>query len=62
MKIIKAGKKGNNLKLLEKYYIHRASRNNLQLKDTNIDLINPIFDTLYEIYTEPTTSTAKQAT
>jgi hypothetical protein len=53
MKIIKAGKKGKHLNTLEKYYIHRASRNNLQLNDTNIDLNNPIFDTLHEIYTGP---------
>jgi hypothetical protein len=52
-KIIKAGKEGKHLNTLEEYYIHKASRNNLQLNDTNIDLNNPIFDTLHEIYTGP---------
>jgi hypothetical protein len=43
MKIIKTGKKGKHLNTLEKYYIHRTSRNNLQLNDTNMDLNNPHF-------------------
>jgi hypothetical protein len=58
MNIIKAGKKGKHLNTLEKYYIHRASRNNLQLNDTNIDHNNAMFDTLREIYTGPPTTTA----
>jgi hypothetical protein len=53
MRIIKAGKKGKHLNTSEKYYIHRASKNKLQLNDTNIDHNNPIFDTLHEIYTGP---------
>jgi hypothetical protein len=64
IRIIKAGKKGKHLNTLEKkYYIHRASKNNLQLNDTNIDHNNPIFDTLHEIYTgPPPTSTAHTKT
>jgi hypothetical protein len=47
MDIIRKGEKGKHLNTLEKYYIHRISKNNLQMNDT----YNPIFETLHDLYT-----------
>jgi hypothetical protein len=50
MGIIKAGKKGRHLNSIEKYYIYRISRNNLQMNDIYINAYDPIFETLHAIY------------
>jgi hypothetical protein len=40
-------RKGKHLNTLEKYYIYKVSKDNLQMNDTN----NPIFKTLQETNT-----------
>jgi hypothetical protein len=52
MEIITLGKKGRYLNALEKYHIYKASRDNISMNDTHIDTHNPIFETLYRIYTQ----------
>jgi hypothetical protein len=51
MDIIRTGKKGKHLNALEKYYIHKISKNNLHMNDTYNDTYNPIFETLHDLYT-----------
>jgi hypothetical protein len=52
MEIITLGKKEKYLNALERYHIYKASRDNLSMDDTHIDTYNPIFETLYRIYTK----------
>jgi hypothetical protein len=51
MDIIRKGKKGQHLNTLEKYYIHKISKNNLHMNYTYNDIYNPIFETLHDLYT-----------
>jgi hypothetical protein len=51
MDIIRTHRKGKHLNTLEKYYICKVSRYNLQLNDTNTDTHNPIFKALHETNT-----------
>jgi hypothetical protein len=51
MGIITLGRKGKYLNALERYHIYKVSRDNLSMNDTHIDTYNPIFETLYRIYT-----------
>jgi hypothetical protein len=48
MDIIKTHRKGKHLNTLEKYYIYKVSRDNLQMNDTNTDTHKPIFKALHE--------------
>jgi hypothetical protein len=52
MDIIRNGKKRKHLNTLEKYYIHKISKNNLHMNDTYNDTYNPIFETLHDLYTK----------
>jgi hypothetical protein len=49
MKVLKAEKKGKHLNTLEKYHIYKTSREGLQMKETYIDIHNPIFEVIQEI-------------
>jgi hypothetical protein len=51
MGIITTGKKGRYFNTLEKYYIYDIFNDNLHKNDTNIDIHNPIFEALHNIYT-----------
>jgi hypothetical protein len=51
MDIIGTAKKGKHLNTLEKYHIHRLSRDKLHMIGTHIDTHNPIFETLRELNT-----------
>jgi hypothetical protein len=51
MKVIKINKKGKHLNTLEKYHIHKRSKNGLHMNDAYIDVYNRIFETLQEINT-----------
>jgi hypothetical protein len=51
MDIIKTGRRGKHLTILEKYYIHGISKGNLHMNDTRTDTYNLIFETLHELYT-----------
>jgi hypothetical protein len=46
MYIVKKGTKGNHLNTLEKYHIHKISKSNLHMNETNDEAYNPIFETL----------------
>jgi hypothetical protein len=50
MAVIRIGRKGRHLNTLEKYHIYEISRNNLHMTETYIELHNPIFQTVHEIY------------
>jgi hypothetical protein len=50
MDVIRIGRKGRHLNTLEKYHIYEISRNNLHMNETHIELHNPIFKTVHEIY------------
>jgi hypothetical protein len=50
MDVIRIGRKGRHLNTLEKYHIYEISRNNLHMNETHIELYNPIFQTVHEIY------------
>jgi hypothetical protein len=50
MDVIRIGRKGRHLNTLEKYHIYEISRNNLHMNETCIELHNPIFQTVHEIY------------
>jgi hypothetical protein len=52
MEIITLGKKGKYVNALGRYHIYKVSRDNLSMNDTHIDTYNPIFETLYRIYTK----------
>jgi hypothetical protein len=47
MEIIKTIIKGPIMDTKEKYHIHKANQNGIQLNDTHMNSKNPIFDTLY---------------
>jgi hypothetical protein len=49
--IMKTEKKGKYLNTLEKYHVYKVSRKRLQISDANIDVYNPIFETLQELNT-----------
>jgi hypothetical protein len=51
MYIIETAKKGKDLNTLEKYHMHRLSRDKLLMNDTHIDTHNLIFETLRELNT-----------
>jgi hypothetical protein len=46
MDILQIAKKGKYINKLEKFYIYKTTKQNLQLNDTYTDIHNPIFDTL----------------
>jgi hypothetical protein len=49
--IIKTEEKGKHLNILEKYRIHKISKNTLHMNVAYIDIYNPIFETLQELNT-----------
>jgi hypothetical protein len=49
MEIMKTERKGRHLNTLERYYIYKASKDKIQMNDTNIDIYNPIFEALHNI-------------
>jgi hypothetical protein len=51
MDIIRTHRKEKYFKKLETYHRYKISKNNLHVKDTNIDTHNPTFRTLQEINT-----------
>jgi hypothetical protein len=51
MDIIRTHRKGKHLNTLEKYYIYKVRRDNLQINDTNTDTQNPVFKALHETNT-----------
>jgi hypothetical protein len=51
MDIIRKEKKGKHLNTLEKYHIHKISKDNLQMDDAYNDTYNPIFETLHDLHT-----------
>jgi hypothetical protein len=51
MDIIRTQKKENTL---QEYHIYKINKNNLNMKDTNINTRNPIFRTLKEMNTYTT--------
>lgn len=50
-KVIRINKMGKHLNTLEKYHIHKTSKNGLHMNDANTDAYNRIFETLQEINT-----------
>jgi hypothetical protein len=48
--IISTGRKCKHLNALESYHIYKTSRENLHMNDTHINIHNPIFEALQEIY------------
>jgi hypothetical protein len=47
MKVLKIEKEGKHLITLEKYHIHKMSKKNgLLMKDTYIDICNPVIEAL----------------
>jgi hypothetical protein len=50
MDIISTGMKGRYLNTLEKYHIYKISKNNLYMNDTHIEVHNPIFQIIHELY------------
>jgi hypothetical protein len=52
MEIKETGRKGRYLNTLEKYHIYEICKDNVHMNDTNIDIHNPIFQTLHRIYTK----------
>jgi hypothetical protein len=48
MEIIKTEKKGKHMNTLERYHIHKISKDKLHMNDTYIDTHNPIFEILEE--------------
>jgi hypothetical protein len=51
MHVIEMEKKGKHVNTLERYHIHKISKNKLHMNDTYIDTHNPIFKILQEIDT-----------
>jgi hypothetical protein len=49
MDIIKIERKGKHLDMLEKYHIFCTYKHNKHLNDNNIDIHNPIFNTVYKL-------------
>jgi hypothetical protein len=50
MEIMEAGKKGKYLNTLEKYHIHRNSKENTHINNISTETYNPIFEELNKIY------------
>jgi hypothetical protein len=51
MDIIRTHRKGKPLNILEKHYVYKVSKDNLQMNDMNTDTHNQIFKTLHETNT-----------
>jgi hypothetical protein len=51
MEIITTGKKGKHLNILERYYIYKTNKENIQMNDTHIETYNPIFQAIHELNT-----------
>jgi hypothetical protein len=49
MEIMETERKGKHLNMLERYHIYKASKNKIQMNDTNIDVYNPIFEALHNM-------------
>jgi hypothetical protein len=56
MEILKASKKSWYLDTLEKYFIFQYNQNRDQLNEMHTSTYNPIFNTLYQYYHSPTTT------
>jgi hypothetical protein len=50
MEIMETVKKGKYLNTLEKYHIHRISKENTHMNDFSTETYNPIFEELNKIY------------
>jgi hypothetical protein len=50
MDVISTRRKGRSLNTLKKYHINKISRNNLHMNNTHIEVHNPIFQTVHELY------------
>jgi hypothetical protein len=50
MDVISTGKKGRYLNTLEKYHFYKININNLHMNDTHVNVHNPIFQIIHEIY------------
>jgi hypothetical protein len=48
MDVIKIGRKGKHLDTLEKFHIFCSFKQNKHLNDSNLDINNPIFNTVYK--------------
>jgi hypothetical protein len=57
--IMQCERKGRRLNSLEQFYIHRLSKEKIQMNDTHKNIHNPIFDLIHEydnskhIHTQP---------
>jgi hypothetical protein len=51
MEIITTGKKGKHLNKLERYYIYKTNKENIQMNNTHIETYNPIFQAIHELNT-----------
>jgi hypothetical protein len=47
--IIRMHKKGKHIKTLEKYHLHKITKNNLHMNDISIDTYNPISSTVQDV-------------
>jgi hypothetical protein len=52
MEIITTGKKGKHLNTLERYYIYKANKEDIQMNDTHRETYNPIFQVIHKLSTE----------
>jgi hypothetical protein len=50
MEVIKTERNGRYLNTIERCNIYEVSKDNLQMKDTNVDTHNPIFEALHMKY------------
>jgi hypothetical protein len=50
MDVIRTGRKSRYLNILKRYHIYKISRNKLHINDTNIEVHNPIFKKIDELY------------
>jgi hypothetical protein len=57
--VIRIGRNGNYLNILEKYYVYKISREELHMNDTNIDEHSQIFEELQKIYDTSTPHTTQ---
>jgi hypothetical protein len=48
MDVVKIERKGKHLDILEKFHIFCSLKQNKHLNDSNLDLNNPIFNTVYK--------------
>jgi hypothetical protein len=49
MEIMKIERKGKHLNTLEKYHIHKISKEGIHMNDTHDEIYNPIFDVINNI-------------